>query len=343
VPRTLIESKILLERPRPDGGVDYIRLDDWIVEADLTLTALKTHAGRVDVQIGTLAARPTEPRSRDDHRSRNSANAAVEAWRRTVDDTVRGLTAQMSVLSRRFGEILETLDSLSAAVAARSTGASDRQTQEGIAHHSYVQEYQVIRDSSVRGLLQHTRTRDGRELDGRERARFVAELCAELFGPTHVSANQILNRLAAHYDVADAERRIPSLCEDVRTLRDKVARGRPHRWDFTCNAGALVNPDWQEEWPHAQQGDVIEFVVAPAYVIDDGAVLVSQLVFTTRAEPGPASDQLPWTSSVTMYTENGEFPGRLLPAQQETGGEQDDADHAGAPGPLDQPPIVEGG
>jgi hypothetical protein len=337
-PRTVIQSRILIEQPRPDGGVDYVELDDWIGGADAALAALQAHAGRVDAQISTLAAQRSEPPPREEHRSRGAAAAVAEAWRRSVEEALRSLTAQMNTLSHRFNEILERLDSLSASAAAQSSGASQRQTQEGIAHHTYVEEYQVIRDSTVRGLLQHTRSRDGRELNGRERAQFTARLCDDLFGADHVSANQILNRLAAHYEVADAERRIPALCEEVRALRDKVSRGRPHRWQFTCDLGAPVNPNWQEEWPHARQGGVIEFVVAPAYVVDDGAVLVPQLVFTARAEPAPAPDPLPWTSSVTMYPDAGVVPAQSQPPLQDAEAEHADADPAAAPGPMDQPP-----
>ena len=78
----------------------------------------------------------------------------------------------------------------------------------------------------------------------------------------------------------------------MRALREKVARGRAQRWEFGCQPGAAVDPNWQEEWPNAVQDGAVEFVVAPAYIVDEGRVLVHQLVFTAAAADAGARQNL---------------------------------------------------
>jgi hypothetical protein len=282
-PRALVESRMLIELPRPDGGSDYVGLSDWVADANELFAGLRRHDDWAAGQISTLIEAQRE-RDRAEQENRRSTSTNVRAWRRDMDAELRELRAQVAALSQRLGQTLESVDSLAAALAANSAGGSTRQTDDGIAHHAHAQAYQAVRDQSVRGLLQHVQALDGVPLDHRERAGFVAHLCAELFGPTQATANDILNRLAAQYYVADVERRIPSLCEEVRALREKAARGRAQRWEFSCHPGVAVDPSWQEEWPNAVQDGAVDFVVAPAYIVDEGTVLVHQLVFTTAPD-----------------------------------------------------------
>jgi hypothetical protein len=281
--RALVEARMLIEVPRGDGGADYIGIADWILKANEALAGLRAQNTWVATQISTLTARQAD-RDRAEQESARTASGSMKTWRREMDQSLADLRAQIAALGQRLNQTLEAVDTLTAAVAGQGAGGSVRQSEDGIAHHTHAQNYRAIRDQQIRMLLQHVRTLDGKALGNREKAEFMADVCAELFGPKQAAADDVIDRLAERYYVTGIQHSLADLCAEVRTLREKTSHGRPQRWEFGCAPGAAVEAGWQEEWPNAVQDGVVEFVVAPAYIVDDGTVLVNQMVHTVRPD-----------------------------------------------------------
>ena len=129
--------------------------------------------------------------------------------------------------------------------------------------------------------------RDGVPTDGaspRDRAQFVAAVCRGLFGDAEIDERRLLRMLPEDAS-QDACLRMHGICEQARSLRAKVAHGRPQRWEFGDVPGAPVDAERQELWPGSDPGGVVEFVVVPAYMVDTDTLLRRQRVFTVAVRP----------------------------------------------------------
>jgi hypothetical protein len=78
---------------------------------------------------------------------------------------------------------------------------------------------------------------------------------------------------------------LSELADRAQEIREEASSSRrAHRWDFDITPGAPVDGRRQEIWTTADPGGSIEFVVAPAYVVDENSLIVKQLVFTSRSD-----------------------------------------------------------
>jgi hypothetical protein len=178
---------------------------------------------------------------------------------------------RMADLDRRLNNILALIE----------RNFSGGQTEQAMQHHDYATEYVVLVEQKIIGLALDILP-GGADATPREKAEFVAAVCADLFGALEVTEQQLLGRLPEAAP-ARAIERMREICAEARALRAKVAHGRPQRWEFSCETDVPINEDWQELWTGAPLGGVIEFVVAPAYFVDSDTLLMKQKVFTIAA------------------------------------------------------------
>jgi hypothetical protein len=177
----------------------------------------------------------------------------------------------MDDLDRRLNNIL--------ALVENHFGAG--QTEQGMRHHDYAEEYAALVEQKIVGLALDILP-GGIHAAPKEKAEFVALVCAGLFGEPEIPEQELICRLPEAAP-ASAVQRMRDICAEARALRAKVARGRSQRWEFSCQLDVPVNEEWQELWTGATQGGVIEFVVAPAYFVDSNVLLQKQKVFTCDA------------------------------------------------------------
>jgi hypothetical protein len=194
-------------------------------------------------------------------------------------DTAAELRQRMDDLDRRLNKIL--------AIVEEKIGGG--QTEQGMQHHDYVGEYVTLVEQKITGLALEVLP-DGAGATPREKAVFVAKVCAALFQGPVILEQQLIDSLSPAVS-EEAVQRVREICADAADLRTKVTRGRPQHWDFVCSPGVPVDAKRQEPWTGADREGLIEFVVAPAYRVDSDTMLCKQKVFTRAA--GPALDPAP--------------------------------------------------
>jgi hypothetical protein len=128
----------------------------------------------------------------------------------------------------------------------------------------------------------------GYGISARETGMFVARICFWLFAEREVRERDLLDHLPGGLS-AKALRDIETVSGAARHLRMRVSMTEgPQRWDFHHEVGVPLDEIWQERWFGSEIDGVVEFVVAPAYVVSD-AVFVRQRVFTSSAVELPSA------------------------------------------------------
>jgi hypothetical protein len=190
----------------------------------------------------------------------------------------QGMRGDAADLRQRLDDLDRRLNNILALFETRLGGG---QTEQGMQHHDYAQQYIALVEQKIMSLALDT-VPGGAHATPREKAEFVALMCADLFGAAEIAEQQLIGRLPESA-AASVLHRIRDICAEARTLRAKIAQGRPQRWEFNCELGVPVNAEWQEPWTGAAYDGMVEFVVAPAYVVDSGTLLMKQRVFTGAA------------------------------------------------------------
>jgi hypothetical protein len=193
----------------------------------------------------------------------------LQALIREPSRSTADIEHRMSELDHRLNKVLALFDS------ARGGGRSE----QGMLHHSYVKEYDSLVEQQVlslmRGVYQGTPG-----VTPRDKALFVAQICHALFGAPRVQEQEMIDALPE-----DAAEQARDICARARRLRDKAVQGRAQYWDWNFSPGSDIDPDVQEPWA-GSHGELVDFVVAPAYVVDSGTRLGKQRVFTVPRPDG---------------------------------------------------------
>jgi hypothetical protein len=259
------------DRPRlylrvASGEGQAISLDEWMSFITDELTGQKAAIRQLIRQSADLKEELAALRS-----SITGSRLSAQGLRGASAD----LRQRMDDLDRRLNKIL--------ALVEESLGGG--QTEQAIQHHDFADEYTALVEQKITGLALDILP-EGTRSTPREKAVFVAAVCADLFQAPEVLEQQLIGRLP---DAAPEEtvQRMRDICAEARDLRAKVAHGRPQRWEFGCRIAAPVDDHWQELWTGAAHDGVIDFVVTPAYFVDSNVLLRKQKVFTVEAGPVP--------------------------------------------------------
>jgi hypothetical protein len=182
------------------------------------------------------------------------------------------LRQQISDLDRRLTKIFTLLDDQ----------VAGRQSEEGMLHHTYAREYVSLVEQQILALAVAV-FRAFPDATPAEKANFVAFACSALFGAEEAAGSKFIDALSPGLpDGVFALAR--QICEQAHVLRSKVTRGRPQRWSFDFVPGAPLDPETQLPWAGSAEGGGVAFVVAPAYVVESGALLAKQRVFTVPGQ-----------------------------------------------------------
>lgn len=240
----------------------FTQLEEWMSWAEELITAQAAAIDELRRQSSEIYRELTVVKS-ELHETR----ALAEKPPPGSDD----LQHRMNHLDQRLNKILALFDD--------KLGGG--QSEQGMLHHSYVKEYVSLVEQQILSLTVGI----FRSISPRDKARFVAFVCDALFGSSEVHEQELMDALprGASRSAIQSAREI---CANARTLRDKVARGRPQRWDFDYTAQAEIDPDWQEPWAGSVDDGVVDFVVAPAYVVDSDTLLAKQWVFIVSRTNG---------------------------------------------------------
>lgn len=209
-----------------------------------------------------------------------SALRSTLAENRLTAQSLRGTSADMR---QRMDDLDRRLNKVLALIQDHVGGG---QSELAMQHHDYVDEYVALVEQKITGLALDILP-DGVRAAPRDKAAFVAAACADLLGTPEVLERQLIGRLPPGTQ-EETIRRTRDICAGARALRAKVAQGRPQRWEFGCDIASPIDTRWQEPWTGAALDGVIEFVVAPAYVVDENTLLCKQKVFTAGIGAGEA-------------------------------------------------------
>ena len=189
--------------------------------------------------------------------------------------TIDGLGGQISELRQQASDLDRRLTKILALIDDQMGGG---QSEEGMLHHTYAREYESLVEQQILALAVAV-FRAFPDASPAERAEFVAFTCSALFGAQEVARSKFIDALSPELPEAVFVL-ARQICERARELRSKVAQGRPQRWSFDFIPGALLDSETQVPWAGSAEGGCVAFVVAPAYVVESGALLAKQRVFT---------------------------------------------------------------
>lgn len=242
-----------------DSGMgSVVSLEDWMswVAAELgnqstLIDQLRRQSAEISRELSALKSEFYEEQLSARSLPRDSADL-----RQRVDDLDRRLNDVLALFEKHFG---------------------GGQTEQGMLHHDYAAEYMELVEQRILALTLEILS-DGPHASPRDKAEFVAAVCFDLFGTSEVREQHLLERLPERVSPS-VIRRAQKICADARSLREKVADGRPQHWEFGYKAGVRIDEERQEPWPGSYDGGVVEFVVVPAYVVDSDTLLKKQRVF----------------------------------------------------------------
>ncbi len=262
-----------------EAGADHPRLHLRIVDDAGAVTSLGEWMSFVTAELtrqGT-AIRQLGTQSADMSRELSALTLSLAESRLAA----RGFRSACADLRQRLDDLDRRLNNMLALFEENFGGG---QTEQGMRHHDYAAEYAILVEQKIIGLaldILPGRT----QATAREKAEFVAAVCFDLFGVPEVPEQQLVARLPESAP-AQAIQRMRDICAEARALRAKAAQGRPQRWEFGCEVDVPVDEEWQELWTGADHGGVVDFVVAPAYVVDSDTLLRKQKVFTSLPPGG---------------------------------------------------------
>jgi hypothetical protein len=265
---------------QPGGGRLRVRL---VVDSDRTgVFSFEEWMSKVARAIDQLADEVRE--LHEQAADIRSELAALKTMNDTGEQRLRSILHGSDDLQGRMNDLDQRLDSVLAQLN-NQFGASS-QTEQGMRHHEYAAEFTSLVEQKAVAIA--------RDICATvlEKAQFVAAVCIDLFGAGEVREQDLMSRLPGEVPVRTI-RRVQEICADARSLRAKASESRAQRWDFRCDRGVPVDDSWQQVWAGSDLDGVVDFVVAPAYVVDANVLLTKQLVFTTKAPaepPGPGHE-----------------------------------------------------
>jgi hypothetical protein len=259
------DDRLRLHLRVADNAGPGTSLEEWMSSVAAELTRQRTDIDQLGRQSAEI---------REEISALKSSSSESRLFAKSLRGDSADLKQRMDDLDRRLNKLL--------ALFEKHFGGG--QTEQGIQHHDYAAEYLALVEQKIVGLA-HDVLRGGIQATPREKAEFVATVCAGLFGTPEVPEQRLI-RLLPEAAPAQAIQRMGEICAEARGLRAKVANGRPQHWEFECEVGVPVREDWQEPWAGTTPGGMVEFVVVPAYFVDSSVLLQKQKVFTS--EPGPA-------------------------------------------------------
>jgi hypothetical protein len=225
----------------------------------------------------------------------NETQALIQKPLSSMDDIQR----RMDYLDQRLNKILALFDD--------KLGGG--QTEEGMLHHSHAKEYLSLVEQQIGSLAVDVFYFFPRS-SPRDKAWFIASVCHALFGSPEVRGQEVMAALPGAVP-SSVTRHVGDICAEAQALREKVALSRSQVWDFDHTPGSDVDPDRQTLWVGSVADGVVDFVVAPAYVVDSNKLLEKQWVFTVP-RPDPAVAQEPPDRAIGQ-----ERPGRAVAQESE--------------------------
>jgi hypothetical protein len=238
------------------GMGSFISLEDWISWVDAELRNQSTAIDELRRQSADIG--------REFAALKSEFYEQLSTYSEPRDPDLR---QRMDNLDQRLNDIL--------ALFEKHFGGG--QTEKGMLHHDYAMEYIALVEQRILALVLEILSGSPHAAP-RDKAKFIAVVCYDLFGTPEVREQPLLDRLPEGTSPPVIER-ARKICADVRLLREKVADGRSQRWEFGYTAGARIDEERQEAWPGSCDGGVVEFVVAPAYIVDSDTLLWKQRVF----------------------------------------------------------------
>jgi hypothetical protein len=244
----------------------FVRAGDAVLSLEEWIAWVSAQIGRLTAEVDRLTSQATEI-----HRE---LSGFVVDFRK-----VRNLPREGADLRRCIDELDQRLNNVLDLVEQQISGHGP--TEQAMLHHDYAAEYLALVEQKILALALDVL--DERIATPLEKAEFVAFMCLQLFGEPEVREDRMLGHLRPDR-AGTLAGRIQDICAQARELREKAARGRPQRWDFTCVRGAPPDAERQEPWPGSAEEGVVDFVVAPAYVVDSDTLLKKQRVYITAPE-----------------------------------------------------------
>jgi hypothetical protein len=246
-----------------ENGGQYRPFDDWISWAEDQIVRQSAEIEELKLRSAQATAELAVARS-------EFQEAQAFAQRLTSHDE---LDQRMNELDGRLNKVL----------ALVNDNLGGGQSEQDILHHTHASEYVSLVEQRVLSLMLDV-FRDSLATP-QDKAKFVASACAALFGSREVREEDLISSMGPGLP-APAIERAREICAQVRALRTKIDDGRPQSWRFECTQGIGIDPDWQEPWAGSVADGVVDFVVAPAYVVDSDTLLAKQWVFTVPRADG---------------------------------------------------------
>jgi hypothetical protein len=193
-------------------------------------------------------------------------------------------------LAAKLREVMETQTAHDARLNALSQQRTSERLTSGtyIVHHEIAERYRNLRDQALVRLAYTIPN-----LTPKGEATVLHWLGMALFHPSfnRIGPEGAYRQLRAEGQVTIPPRDFEQVWREASKIREEAtASGHQHKWDFGCQPGQPVDESCQEVYQGCHPGDLVVFMVAPGYVVDDKTVYVKQQVFTAPpTQPSPSS------------------------------------------------------
>jgi hypothetical protein len=222
----------------------------------------------------------------------DGAHAAVAALRKRLTGTeavVRSLEETVPPLGERVTRMDEAVDLIRARLAADRAGLSRRDLQ---VHRRLAARLRVLLGERFAELT-GARVRAERHPDPLRREAEIVRTMCEVFVRGGPGMRRELTALVTLEGEVTLTRHQEGLLDravrEARSLRAAVAEtGHEVEFDFTVPPGTPADPERHELWPSCRPGEVIDFVVTPAYRAGDRLLSLPGVLTLRGRQPSEA-------------------------------------------------------
>ncbi|MFF3864012.1 hypothetical protein [Streptomyces sp. NPDC002209] len=204
-----------------------------------------------------------------------------------VYERIDQLEKAMAMGQREHTEMRQRIDrlerQLGVLLAAHTESRTDLAGTQHCEHQNLALRTRRLVEQSIHSFARRYAARCGIFLrhPHRERApHLVGRLTRLLLAESPSTATEMQRSLQLADDGGHIEARLTGLRSQCSELGDDIRRaGLQHTWDFDFTPGGPLDPARQETWPTCDPVHPVQFVMAPAYVVD-GRVYGRQIVYT---------------------------------------------------------------
>ncbi|MEV4383547.1 hypothetical protein [Streptosporangium sp. NPDC049644] len=196
------------------------------------------------------------------------------------------LENENNVLHSRVDELWQLFEGVDARLAQllekRTVLREDLTSADTAAHLENSQIYRNLVEQRVQALVRRGLKRGSEDRRFETIAKVMSAVCRWLLLP-ELDRDKIQGAFKGQHDPS-FDGMVTDVCEQalkIRGVAQSAAGEQSWMWDY--EAGAFIDPSFQDTWSSCDSEHPIKFLIAPAYVVDK-QIYCPQIVFTGKGK-----------------------------------------------------------